>query len=429
MNRLPWLIVGAAGIGLVLFLLYNLQSEAQTPSPAATTPVRPAGPQDAPTSLGGPSAVERPVRESPPPAPAPAPDKPPQAAPAPTAPAVAGAPGGTLRGKVMAPSGQPMAGAAVVARRQDTQLFGFQSYGDPLGTGQTDATGEFVLASVPPGRDVHLFVTTKEHAPAKFTGLVVKEGEETQVPTIFLKDGGSISGAVSGDPGASKAEVVVAPFSLFSMGNDVEELRTKTDERGRYRVARVPAGKVRVTVRGEGLAQQSRYEVEVQDGQETTGIDFQVTTGKSVVGTVRCDSGPLEGVRVLASPVDFTSNAPGEAKTGPDGRFEIRHLSGEEYNVVASKKGYQTPSRISVFPGGNEIEIRLEPNCSIKGRVVDETTGQPVRGFSVRWGRSRNGRTSRPPRASSRSRTSSRGSTCSRARRRSTRSPRAPRST
>jgi hypothetical protein len=80
--------------------------------------------------------------------------------------------------------------------------------------------------------------------------------------------------------------------------------------------------------------------------------------------------------------------------SGSGGRFEIAVPDAEERSVCAFAPGYGRSEPVTARPG-DELEIRLDRAGTVRGRVVDPSTGNPVEGALVGWidrqGKARNG--------------------------------------
>jgi len=106
---------------------------------------------------------------------------------------------------------------------------------------------------------------------------------------------------------------------------------------------------------------------------------------------------PLDAFEVLCSPAGAEQSLVDtmlgmESATGfasssfvdASGRFEIAVHGRESQSVCAFARGYARSEPMTAMPG-DDLEIRLEPAGTVRGRVVDPSTGNPVGGALVGW--------------------------------------------
>ena len=106
---------------------------------------------------------------------------------------------------------------------------------------------------------------------------------------------------------------------------------------------------------------------------------------------------PLDAFEVLCSPAGAEQNLVDtmlgmESPTGfastsfvnASGRFEIAVRGTESQSVCAFARGYARSEPVTAMPG-DDLEIRLEPAGTVRGQVVDPSTGNPVGGALVGW--------------------------------------------
>ena len=244
--------------------------------------------------------------------------------------------------------------------------------------------------------------------------------------TVFdvpLELGGTITGRVVGERGAPIADADVEATgkgrrSMFFGGSGHE---AETDEAGRYSIRGVAAGRASVAASAEGWLSSDDIELEIADGQELTGIDFFLSSGNRITGSVVWPDGTAAaGAWVSASVqgrqgwrnrvVDENTDDDGNfVLTGlGDGPFELRAAlaldeSGEPVEVEHSDDfqalrglGYvgdsdspedaaAPPHRASlsgVAPNTAGVVLNLVAPLAFSGRVVDDA-GHPVTTFEI----------------------------------------------
>lgn len=204
--------------------------------------------------------------------------------------------------------------------------------------------------------------------------------------TLRVEEGGVIYGRVSDD--TTGEGVPNLTMSASQRGRERFD-SPPTDLDGNYTIGGLPAGDYRVrpprSLPGYPQDPQPRYEkrVSVQPGGATEGVDFVLTKGATLSGSVvDPDGNPVSGATVRGH------NEMGSLKmtsviTGDDGRFAFWDYEAGE----AVSLGADTPTRKSEVagpfvagePGSDAIELVLERDCGgiIAGRVVDRRQ-QPV---------------------------------------------------
>jgi protocatechuate 3,4-dioxygenase beta subunit len=230
------------------------------------------------------------------------------------------------------------------------------------------------------------------------TAVLVTAGETTLEVDFDLSQAGSISGAVfddSGDP-------------LSHMAVDIEEggFGVCTDEEGNYTLSGLPLGTYNV-VAGRDFCDPDDYIEERIEGIELTeiapdvgGVDFNLTQGGSISGTVTDSDGPLSGAHVEACEYSDDPLFCRGAETDEFGNYIISGLLPTTlltngYRVWAEKEGYiqelynetnnwGEATAVPVEAGETTLNINftLEEGGSIAGTVT-EIDGDPLEGFQV----------------------------------------------
>jgi carboxypeptidase family protein len=171
--------------------------------------------------------------------------------------------------------------------------------------------------------------------------------------------------------------------------------RPFTAEDGRFRWPAPPAGKHRVFVHAEGFALGSLGEHEL--GGELPELDVQLTPGVTLGGFVIDGQGnPIDGALVLSeqdTPTDglllaYSENAfwlPIQARSAPDGSFELAHLNPGTHTLRASARGFATGwltgVRAPAAPG-EELLLVLGEGGTIAGQVK-RADGGPWAGAEI----------------------------------------------
>ncbi|MCX5744295.1 MAG: carboxypeptidase-like regulatory domain-containing protein, partial [Proteobacteria bacterium] len=228
---------------------------------------------------------------------------------------------GKIVGKVVMADGKPPTSFSV-------SLAG--GYATPFAT----ADGAFALPAV---AGTHtLVVDGKSFLTARSKDVTVTEGKPTDVGTITVQPGRSISGRVVDETGTPVAGAKVAVGTLLTGGGtelyiadeSINAKDTDTDAQGRFVLDGFPptsltaiAGKADVRSASVRLSASADSSTLVLVLQKTTGLDGKITR----------DGKPLGDTIVLASPIGASSTF--FVATGPDGTFALDALAAGPYIV------------------------------------------------------------------------------------------------
>ena len=164
--------------------------------------------------------------------------------------------------------------------------------------------------------------------------------------------GGQISGRVvttdNGRP-VKRARVAVSAREL------PEGRATLTDDAGHYELTQLPAGRYTLTVSKAGFISlsygqrrplQSGTPLQLADGQQLKGIDFQLPRGGAIAGHVYDEDGdPLPGATVRALRYQYLQGerrlvAVGNSQSDDKGQFRIWDLLPGDYYVTAVARNF-----------------------------------------------------------------------------------------
>jgi protocatechuate 3,4-dioxygenase beta subunit len=328
----------------------------------------------------------------------------------------------TLRGRVLAEQGEPLAGAIVTVHRAGLQVRATM----------TDASGEYVMIGLPPGEVIveaaKAGYVTAQHGQGRISrlGSPVALGARTSAANIdvILPRGSVITGIVMDEDGEVLAGAEVEALQLQTNdGRPVAQragVTRRTDDYGRYRLFGLMPGRylVRAAIDDVMTGEDGRpiaegyapvyypaairaddgSAVTVEAGRDVAGLNLVFTRAavSRVRGRVVNASGrPLSATVVLA--VSHRSGgvalAVREASTAADGSFEIANVPPGDYVVQALAAAASddddppgAPASALLPEFGREmvsvreadpalITIQTSPPASISGRVVLE--GRP----------------------------------------------------
>ena len=313
---------------------------------------------------------------------------------------------GTITGKVVNETGQPMPGAATFIRSVNN-----------FGTGRTTATdseGNFQVGGLEAG-----LYTIAASAPA-YTSIPA----DPNAPTTYYRIGDSVrlelvrGGVITGTVTNALGEPVVAVRVRATMIRDVKGRprmpafggsEQTTDDRGIYRMFGLVPGTYLVSAGGWSSSQQFQFnpydtdlptyapsstrdnasEVSVRGGEETTAdIRYRGEQGYSISGTAKTLGS--NSASITLTPLGGSYMAGGNAFQAPNSRgFAFHGLADGEYELVAQEAptaqasaiptiSVSEPKRVTIKGASvTGIELIPKPLALISGRVSLEPSKAP----------------------------------------------------
>lgn len=166
----------------------------------------------------------------------------------------------------------------------------------------------------------------------------IEPGAVTDLGTITVKKGRSLSGRVLGPDGQPVADARVAAGSLISgsgtelnipeEGFNVQE--TTTDEDGRFIMRNFGEYSLYVVAQGDGIGRSSS--VRVPGGKDSAYIDLVLKSTGRLEGVVTMDGKPVPEAVVIATPIGATASN-FFTVTGQDGSYALDMLTEGQYAV------------------------------------------------------------------------------------------------
>jgi protocatechuate 3,4-dioxygenase beta subunit len=291
----------------------------------------------------------------------------------------------------------------------------------------TDDRGAFSFSRVPPGRyilsarrdgyEMTRFGTVAREQPPEVLSLA--SGEERRI-ALRMRPVGSISGTVSDTDGDPLPGVNVSALTPGYYRRKLHYTTTRAaqaDNRGRYRIAGLPAGKYILmanplgtrpaalpeVVRGQA-EEESRFApqfypnadriaaatpVVLAPGRNLEAFDFHLSpqSVSKVAGKVilPSDAGPNAQVTVMVHPEDEAGEgfSGGVGASQADGAFEINDLLPGRYAVTANFSAQGRPYRgvehVEVEHSPVTVTLRLDPGVELAGsvRLEGDAGGEP----------------------------------------------------
>lgn len=312
---------------------------------------------------------------------------------------------GTITGRVVTESGQPLPNASVSLR-------GSQPLFQPR-TATTDNEGNFQVNSLDP-----VLYGISAVAPAYVTPPRDPDSQPNYYRvgdsvTVSLVKGGVITGTVQSATGEPVVQILVRAVMVRDAGGRAPrymafQMQRTTDDRGLYRIYGLLPGTYVVATGSRGVfggsgdpyqtdaptyapssTRETAAEVVVRAGEETGGVDirYRAEPGRTVSGFV---SG-FEPNSNVASNITFSQISNGVRMSSgfslqPAGGkgFAFYGVSDGDYELVAQasrapgETSISEPRRITVKGGDvGGLELILKPLSSITGRVILEKSEAP----------------------------------------------------
>lgn len=261
-----------------------------------------------------------------------------------------------IRGRVVDPGGAPVAGCRVLIPASSAVY--------------TAADGSFVLREK--DGTYEIWADKEGYAPSRTVEPVTVSGAAVSGLKIHLAVGGILTGRLLGlapkDRVGARVRVEVPPFSAAAA--------VAAD--GSYRVVELPSGEAQVFAQAGGRTVQGR--VVLAPGASEAELDLTFAPTVEVSGRVTGPNGePVAdaSVRLFA----LGGGGGGSVFTRPDGSFRLP-LEDGTYRGWGYKKGFrrtglESPLEIAGAPVG-AIEIRLEPEVVLRGRIFGLEAGERV---------------------------------------------------
>jgi uncharacterized GH25 family protein len=327
--------------------------------------------------------------------------------------------GAIIGGMVLNEKGEPCAGARVMISGPGLESPEMQRLREGLVAGPgyhaefTDSQGRWHCDHTPQDLDTLSFnVAHPDCVPARFgvaklsaaasSSLVYLDEKDLrqQTATMVLKSGLVVNGSVVDGQGNP---IVGAKVIENRNWNDAWAAHW-TGADGRFRLSTVSTGEVTVTVEADGFVASDRTIRAEVLGEE---LRFVLASAAWLRGRVVDEAGASVRASVSAANGDFEAVTPKAAMsfsveiksarfewsavTDTDGRFEWRSAPPGQTRYTIQAPGYETLQRLELAADGNEHLITLlrrnnPATVRISGRVTDQQTGQPIRGFQVWMG-------------------------------------------
>ena len=275
--------------------------------------------------------------------------------------------GNRATGFVVTESGAPVGEADVEA----------MAAGGTMKRGKTDASGRFELDSLSPAR--YQFSASKAgYAEGTVKDVDIAAGTPVR---IVLKSGGIVSGFVRGLTEPELAQTFVEARGSEGMSSAAVE------PSGAFRLEGVPIGTVTIRAMTTGRGFSSRKSSTPQTVEIAAGssrqVDIEFRSDTVVKGRVRRNGQALAGASVTFMPRPGGPQTNAGTSADDQGNYSVTGLDDGEYSVIVSDmQRFTSYTTTYAVHGSATFDIDHTAN-TLRGRVVDSASGDPIDGARV----------------------------------------------
>lgn len=207
-----------------------------------------------------------------------------------------------------------------------------------------------------------------------------------------MKHGKLVQGKVHDSQGKPVANALVLsqPYNV-DMEKPADDLTTtRTQDDGTFAIRNLPEGTGALGVYADSYAPEV-VPVDVQDA--APAADIELSPAGELHGQIIDENGqPVPDVAVSIGEWQASRAFPlhGEARTDGQGRFELAGLPLHgSFKLSFSKQGFLTTELDGVVASSEPCTFRIARPTTIRGQVLDDETGEPIKNFTVvkgtRW--------------------------------------------
>ncbi|NBD08441.1 carboxypeptidase regulatory-like domain-containing protein [Corallococcus sp. c25j21] len=262
--------------------------------------------------------------------------------------------------------------------------------------GKSDEAGRFVAGSLDADRrDLNI-------EPQGFIPVTLPVQVPSAAVRLVLDRGASVSGTVTDATGQPLPEVRIGLWDSAAPSSRPQPDFLFTDKHGAFSLSGLKGSHYVLEAwhRTPGAVQWVSQTLVLEE-RAHTDVALRFDEGRTLRGMTTDAAGlPLPGVWVQAclSPDDSSAGkvrelscvltADDSVRSGPDGRFTLRHLTAPVYQLVATREdlrlspslsrgGTPGPLSLRVPAGANDVRLVMEPAPRLRARVVDHD-GAPL---------------------------------------------------
>ncbi|NUM56638.1 MAG: carboxypeptidase regulatory-like domain-containing protein [Candidatus Hydrogenedentes bacterium] len=286
-------------------------------------------------------------------------------------------PGLTMRGRVVDKTGEPIPMVNV------TSADATNNEGETM---VTDEKGRWVHRGFSPGTVVTITASKAGYSAPPMENVTIPDHELTDIE-IVMDAGASIAGVVVDKEGNPLDDVYVTAVASNPASPDQRQQTAWSRDGGKFKVQGLSEGAYKLQARPPrswGQPTPTGNDVQVAKGENVTGVKVVVDfdSGSKIAGRVVDSAGkPIKGANVNAYMP--TGGGGGNDESDDDGKYEIVGLQPGAHWVNVYHNNYTQFRQEQVEAPNPNFNITLRGKATIKGRVLEARSGQPVRTFSI----------------------------------------------
>ena len=259
----------------------------------------------------------------------------------------------------------------------DAQVSAFGAGSSRGGSARSSADGSFEMDGLAAGR--YRFTATKSgYAQARQEDVDISSGAPVR---LTMGSGGTIYGRVTGVEQRDLAQTSVRATASGTY------LSAAVDPSGNYRIEGVPAGTFQVSASVNtaafGGGRSTPAQTVTVEAARSQQVDLEFRDDIVVDGRVTRNGTPLAGAIVSFVPKTAAAQTAARGTTDADGIYEITGLMEGEYDVAAIDTDRFSPYyTTATVRGSTTFDIDFT-TVSLRGRVIDASTSEPLGSASV----------------------------------------------
>ena len=265
---------------------------------------------------------------------------------------------------------------------------------------RSDEEGHFRFEWAPVGEPFNIQAVHPEYAVGDSRPLLMSAGEERRDIVIVLDAGATIMGTIRDEQGQPIAgarvgavDAMAIPQGTLTAFSNVASIfiarqaadSVQSDSQGRYVIPRLAPGRYRVVASAEGYQYGISSDVELARDELAEGVNVVLRAGAMISGQVMGpDRAGLKNAYVAAIAPNLQQPEYDYTETDDGGHYQLKHLRPTSaYMLVAWADGYGWQLANFITPPREEMDFILEPDATIRGRVIDAVTKAPIPEFRI----------------------------------------------
>ncbi|MDP7062805.1 MAG: carboxypeptidase-like regulatory domain-containing protein [Planctomycetota bacterium] len=306
--------------------------------------------------------------------------------------------GATLVGQVVAyGTREPISGAVVtIGWSKESGISSYFSMGlESMAFARSDKDGMFELSGIEPGMEwVH--VVAEGFSPTAIKGKPLEEDEVREGVIIQVRQGATIQGYVFDRHNQILPGRMVGGYSMDSQ----DFWQTSTNEDGFYQAEHVKPGNYFIVTagldadklfQGDFLSVLNGSKLVQAFAREGQTLDINITdmsaNGCKFRGKLLSGGQPIANSALIMMATDGATMFDmrlATAQSNADGEFEFPSLAPGSYRMQLESEIWRGAIEVEVPDAEEDYQVLSTPMGKVYGRIVEEVTGEPVKGATVK---------------------------------------------